>query len=127
VSIESHGRRLDALEARRGASSGRDYIAAVYEADRLRDQEKAAAMAMIAFARALAGTNKLRRPLPGGAALPDQPAETSPRMPAPRAPEPPRERRRPSPTEVITWQEAMQIPWHDGVAESLASSPFRQK
>jgi hypothetical protein len=127
VSIESHGRRLDALEARRGASSGRDYIAAVYEADRLRDQEKAAAMAMIAFAQALAGTNKLRRLLPGGPALPDQPAETSPRTSAPRAPEPPRERRRPGPTEVITWEEFMELCRHDGAAESHVSSTFETR
>jgi hypothetical protein len=113
VSTGSHGRRLDAKERRRrssGRSSGEAYIAAVYEADRLRDEEKAAATAMAGFAQALAGTVMQPRAREHGS------PETRPtaRDTKPERLEPPSERRRPRHDEILTWDEAMQIPWHDG-------------
>ncbi len=111
MSIPGHGRRLKS-QAWRGAVSGKetadDYIAAVHEADRLRQQEKAAATAMVAFAQALAGT-VMRPPVyVGGDAARQRKSLASPER-GRRSAEPPR----PDHRTLVTFEEAMRVPWLD--------------
>jgi len=116
VSRPAHGRRLKSQAWRAApsgkesgeASGGDDYIAAVHEADRLRQQEKAAATALVAFAQALAGT-VLRPPVPDGGSRDAARQRTSLASPerGRRSAEPPR----PDHRALVTFEEAMRVRW----------------
>jgi hypothetical protein len=112
VSSASHRRRFEAVARRQsgeeagaesGKGSGDQYIAAVHEADRRRQQEKQAATALVAFAQALAGTVLQPRVHAGGnhdpAREPVLPA--TPRRARDIEPE------RLDPRAEVTWEEAM--------------------
>jgi hypothetical protein len=114
MSIAGHRRRLKSLE-RANASDG--WREAMFR----REQEKLAAIAVIEFARALAGTDKVAVRVASSSY--DETAE-----PASRAsnalPQDGggrwRSGRRPGPHDVLTWDEVMQLDWHD---ETTASGP----
>ena len=117
MSSGSHGRDLGKMA--RGLGSGRrkdDWIEVADAAEK----EYQAVRAIVAFALALAGTDKLPPPPPTWLAgnsttilVPDPPV-------LPPCAQPPRWTKevRPGPHDVLTWEEAMQVPWFDPFAET---------
>lgn len=105
MSIDSHARRLNKLEPE-PPSEADVWRAAVYEIDRW----QRAAVAMVAFAQALAGAPDPAPTICPPARDAEPPPSERPRH-APRPPPPPR---RPAPYEIVTWEEAMRLPWLDG-------------
>ncbi len=110
MSTDALARRVGRLKGRprQGkATTGNDWVQAAYEVDR----EKRATLALVAFAQALAGTVKVEAPL---SPVCDGAMEAEPPAPAP----PPRgaarvwsQTVRPGPHDVLTWDEAMRVPW----------------
>ena len=105
MTAAGHGRRLRTL-ARKNAPPARNvWIEALYENDR----RKKAVLALVAFALHLAGTDKLPSRVPtGGGTAPLYVPEPPP--PKPRE----TEDRRPGPHDILTWEEAMRVPWIEG-------------
>ena len=114
MSHASNRRALHRLKQQRGLARN-PYVEAVYETDRL----FRAVEGITGFARMLAGTDK--RQVASVAPSPvDSAAETTSRVDH----APPRSHRpiwsetvRPGPHDVLTWEEAMQVPWIDESAE----------
>ena len=121
MSIAGHGRRLDRLE-RRGRAARRDgAMEAVYRID----QEKKAALAVVDFVRALAGTDKsetMTLALPAG----ERSTESVPRPPSPPRGTRPSEDlvSRPDRNGVLTWDELMRLGWQ--VETSVVEQPARE-
>lgn len=116
MTIANHGRRIDRVEHRDAPKKESEWIQVL----RAREREEDAVRALVAFAQHLAGTDKLpsRAPRGGGNA----PLHVS-------EPPPPRVRRptegrvwtkdiRPGPHDVLTWEEAIRVPWYDPLAET---------
>jgi hypothetical protein len=114
VSIESHGRLLagarQAVDKLRGKREGWSLKEALLEAE--------AVQALVDFALELAGTEKPPPPVfVGGGNAPLHIPEPPPRL------RPPTQGRvwskdvRPGPHDVLTWEEAMRVPWLNGVTE----------
>jgi len=114
----SNGRQLRAMARTVDGERGKDngFLTAVRELDR----ERRAVRAVAAFARHLAGTDTLPPTAPQ-VLLGDAAAEVPP--PAPVVPSRPAVRVwtkdiRPGPHDVLTWEEAMTVPWIDGSEEA---------
>jgi hypothetical protein len=108
--MSTHGRRLKVLREIRRGRGGSPWVWAAAELAR----ERKAMLALAQFAVDLAGL-----PLPPPPPIaPDAVAAT----PAPRVPPGAPQRRkwtmdiRPGRHDVLTWEEAMQVPWNDGRA-----------
>ena len=116
MSIVGHRRRLERLELRSGSKRA-PWVEAVYEAEREVQATRKAVAALVEFALVLAGTDKIR---PAALVAPsgDRSIQATPTViPAP----PPRTRRwgrredtRPGPHDVLTWDEAIRVPWIEG-------------
>ena len=129
MSVESQRRLIGGVlqavgQAKSGNRRGKPRRQSFKEAIEQLEREAPAVQACVALALELAGTDKLLPPEPeplvGDASpiLPPQQAVTPPRAPPPRA-QPPRWTKdiRPGPHDVLTWEEAMQVPWYDPLAE----------
>ena len=110
MSHASNRRALHRLKQQRGLARN-PYVEAVYETDRL----FRAVEGITGFARMLAGMEE-RRVASVTPVSVDNVTETAPRVDHP----PPRSHRavwsetvRPGPHDVLTWDEAMRIPWLD--------------
>ena len=109
MSIATHARRLKRLER---PYAPREETLADLLAPLQRERD--AALSLVVFARALAGTDRT------------PPAATPPTSEArPRVTRPPRSKGRvwtkdirPGPNDWLTWEEAMSVPWIDGGAAS---------
>jgi hypothetical protein len=115
MSLAAQHRRLQRLEKANGPK-GPTLEEVVMEVER----PYAAARSVTAFARALAGTDKL----PAPARLP--PMDAGATESAPHALEPAkhagvRRLRWPDHDEVLTWDEAMRLGWHDPLAQETAA------
>ena len=135
MSLESQGRLLrgvrravgQAREKTRDNVFAKGFPRSVKAAFEQLDREVPAMRTLVAFALELAGTDKLPPP---SAPLPLPPVAPAGLGNAPQhVPEPlPRVRRptegrvwtkdiRPGPHDVLTWEEAMRVPWYDPFAE----------
>ena len=114
MKIENHGRRIDRVERRDAPKEESEWIQAVRENARQDD----AVRALVAFALHLAGTDKLpsRVPTGGGNAAPYVP-EPPPRVRRPAEGRVWTKDVRPGPHDVLTWEEAMRVPWVDPFVE----------
>ena len=131
MSVESQRRLIGGLRQavgqaksgnRRGKASGKPRRQSFKEAIEQLEREAPAVQAIVALALELAGTDKLLPPEP-------EPLASDVTMVAPEVPvPPPRPRRptegrvwtkdvRPGPHDLLTWEEAMQVPWIDPFAE----------
>jgi hypothetical protein len=110
-----HGRRLRTLGRKNAPPVRNVWMEAVHENAR-RDN---AVRALVALALQLAGTDKLplRAPVGGGNAPTHVPAPPPPRVPRPTEGRVWTKDIRPGPHDVLTWEEAMQVPWYDPFAE----------
>ncbi len=109
-----HGRRLRTLVRKNAPPPRNEWMEALYENARVED----AVRAMVAFALHLAGTDKLPSLVPtGGGNAPLHVSDPPPRQP-PLGQKPRWTKdNRPGPHDVLTWEEAMQVPWYDPLAE----------
>jgi hypothetical protein len=99
VTQRSNRRAIEKLEVASGRSRPPPWI----EALRAMEREYKAARIFTAFARALAGTDKMQM----------QVRDETPPPAVPSAPPPRSAPTRPGPHDVLTWEEAMRIPWLD--------------
>jgi hypothetical protein len=112
MTYATNNRALERLEAKSGSKESplSRYVTLVEQA---RERRRRATLALVAFAQELAGVEP-------SAATPE-PARDEPSAPrvdpvaAPPPPSRPRwsRDRRPGPHDVLTWEEAMQVPWMD--------------
>ena len=129
MSVESQRRLIGGVwqvlsHAKSGNRRGKPRRLSFKEAIEKLEREATAVQAVVALALQLAGTDKLLPPEPeppvGDASpiLPPQQAVIPPRAAPPR-PQPPRWTKeiRPGPHDLLTWEEAMQVPWYDPLAE----------
>jgi hypothetical protein len=120
VKIENHGRRIDCVERRDAPKKESAWIQAL----RAREREEDAVRALVAFALHLAGTDKLpsRAPVGGGNA-PLHVPEPLPRVRRPTLGRVWTKDIRPGPHDVLTWDDAMQVPWVDGTGSGSGDAP----
>ena len=109
MSAAGHSRRLGHME-RRSAAKQDSWLEAVYQVE----EEFQAVRALTAFALALAGTEKAPEPVP---VRDETPPADPPAQPPRRAGTPAKDKMaRPGPTDVLTWEQAMRVPWLDETA-----------
>ena len=127
MSVESQRRLIGGVlqavsQAKSGNRRGKPRRLSFKEAIEKLEREATAVQACVALALELAGTDKLLPPEPEPLAsdvtmmAPDVP------VPPPRLPRPKEGRVwtkdvRPGPHDVLTWEEAMRVPWFDPFAE----------
>ena len=129
MSVESHRRLLGGVRREVGEAksdkasgkvNGKVRRLTLDEAMEKLDREAPAMRALVAFALELAGTDKLPPPSPAPLAG-DTPTILIPDVPVlpPRAEPVSRwiNGKRPGPHDILTWEEAMQVPWFDPFAE----------
>ncbi len=120
MSADSHGRFLRAAQRMVGKAGGRESLKAILLM--IEEEQKQAVRAVTALALQLAGTDKLPLrerpppPRPVRAVVVTEPPER------PSAPPPAAKPRwtmdhRPGPHDLLTWEEAMQVPWYDPLKE----------
>ena len=121
MSLDSNGRFLREAKRRLGRSAG-GYESLKTILLRMKEDEKQAVSALVAFALRLAGTDRLPLRVPPPApraasvvAAPQPPTRPPSPPPAPK----PRWTKdiRPGPHDLLTWEEAMQVPWFDPFKE----------
>ena len=116
MTIVGHRRRIEQLELRSGSKQD-PWVEAVYAVEREVQATRKAVAALVEFALALAGTDTIR-PAVLVASSEGRAIQATPTViPAP----PPKSRRwgrhdgaRPGPHDVLTWDEAMRVPWIEG-------------
>ena len=119
MSRESHGRFLRAAQRSVGkATDGYESLKTIL----LRaEAEEEAVRALVAFALRLAGTDRLPppapAPLPGEMRAIDVPEPPSHPPPPPAKNAPWTMDNRPGPHDLLTWEEAMQVPWYNPFPE----------
>ncbi|MFI4999049.1 MAG: hypothetical protein ACHQK9_04140 [Reyranellales bacterium] len=113
MSIPGHDRRLGRLEQKSGAKHD-PWIEAVFKMA----EEQQAAVALANFARALAGTDEAARLQRLASSPPDRPETPAAPAPLPGRSRPKGERPRPSPNDVLTWDQLVRVPWYDGAASA---------
>ena len=110
----THGRRLRTLGRLSAPPARNVWMEAVY-ANARRDD---AVRALVAFALHLAGTDKLPSRVPtGGGNAPQYIPESSPSLRRPTEGRVWTKDIHPGPHDILTWEEAMQVPWYDPIAE----------
>ena len=132
MSVESQRRLIGGVReavsrAKSGNRRGKPRRQSFEEVIEKLEREASAVQACVALALQLAGTDKLLPPEP---LVPEPPPVgigtatmhvTEPPSPRARPPLPERPRWtkdiRPGPHDVLTWEEAMQVPWYDPLAE----------
>jgi hypothetical protein len=115
VTASGHGRRLRTLGRKNAPPARNEWMEAVYENARRDD----AVRALVAFALHLAGTDKLPSRVPvGGGNAPLHIPEPPPRLRRPTEGRAWTKDIRPGPHDVLTWEEAMRVPWVDPFAEA---------
>jgi hypothetical protein len=114
VSLASQRRRLQRLEKVSGPKEP-TLEQVVMEVER----PYAAARSVTAFARALAGTDRLQAPPVSPSLVSKLEENPSPVRLAPSPKTRPAWTKdvRPGPHDVLTWEEAMQVPWIDGTSD----------
>ena len=133
MSVESQRRLIGGVReavsrAKSGNRRGKPRRLSFEEVIEKLEREAPAVQACVALALELAGTDKLLPPEPepfvakATIVKPKEPA-LPPRAGSPRAPSPRWTKDiRPGPHDVLTWEEAMQVPWYDPFAEPDGSS-----
>ena len=128
MSVESHRRLIGRVrqavsQAKSGNRRGRPRRQSFEKVIEKLEREATAVQAIVALALDLAGTDKLPPPEPepltaeATIVKPEEPA-LPPRAEPPRAPSPRWTKDiRPGPHDLLTWEEAMQVPWYDPFAE----------
>lgn len=120
MSILGHRRRIQRLEQRSGSKQD-PWVEAVYETEREVQATRKAVAALVEFALVLAGTDRM--PMARIAAA----QRDAVNEPVPRADRSFLRRGgrqvwseavRPGPNDVLTWEEAMRVPWLDANAEA---------
>lgn len=132
MSVESQRRLIGGLRQavgeaksgnRRGKASGKPRRQSFKEVIEQLEREAPAVQAIVALALELAGTDKLLPPEPEPLASDVTMVAPEVPVPPPRLPRPKEGRVwtkdvRPGPHDILTWEEAMQVPWFDSLAEA---------
>jgi hypothetical protein len=121
VSVESHRRLIGGLRQSVDKASGKTDGWNLKEAILEGERRAQAVRTFVTFALQLAGTDKLPPPLVAPVGLGNAPLHVP--EPPPRVRRPAESRVwtkdvRPGPHDVLTWEEAMQVPWFDPFAET---------